>query len=144
MLAAIIISALLAFCGMQPLVFPAAAWAAGEQATYVGMEKCKDCHPKHVETYYTWKYSRNFRIIQMRKREHDPKCLRCHTTGYGAKGGFSSVEDTPGMANKQCECCHGPASLHLKAPNRRQQQKTLTIPKNICTRCHSGHRHPGY
>lgn len=121
-----------------------AAWAAREKATYVGMAKCKECHLKHVETYYTWKYSKNFRIIQMRKRDKDPKCLRCHTTGFGQSGGFSSVEKTPDMANKQCECCHGPASLHLKAPTKHEHQKTLTIPKNVCTTCHSGHKHPGY
>lgn len=120
------------------------AQAAREKATYVGMEKCKECHPTHVETYYTWKYSKNFRIIQMRKRDADPKCLRCHTTGFGQQGGFRSVKETPNMSNKQCECCHGPASLHLKAPTKREHQKTLTIPKNLCTTCHSGHKHPGY
>lgn len=117
---------------------------SAEQATYVGMERCKECHKEHVETYYTWNYSRNFRIIKMRRKEHDPKCIRCHTTGYGKKGGFESVEATPHMANKQCESCHGPASLHIKAPSTRQHQKTLTVPKNVCTQCHSGHKHPGY
>lgn len=112
--------------------------------TYVGMAKCKECHPKEVETYLTWKYSKNFRIIQMRKKHHDPNCLRCHVTGFGQPGGFRSVEETPNMANKQCESCHGPASLHLKAPTKEEHQRTLTIPKNLCTTCHSGHRHPGY
>ncbi|MFH1146554.1 MAG: cytochrome c family protein [Pseudomonadota bacterium] len=126
------------------LCSPLAGLSSAEEATYVGMEKCKQCHREHVESWYTWKYSRNFRIIQMRKRDHDPKCLRCHTTGYGEKGGFTSVEKTPHMANKQCESCHGPASLHIKAPSKRHHQKTLTVPKNVCTQCHSGHRHPGY
>jgi hypothetical protein len=118
---------------------------AGERvAHYVGMEKCKECHPEHVESYYSWKYSKNFKVIKMRKRDHDSACLPCHVTGYGSPGGFVSVEETPDMANKQCESCHGPASLHLKAPTKREHQKTLTIPKNICTTCHSGHKHPGY
>ncbi|MDI6688342.1 MAG: cytochrome c family protein [Desulfobacterales bacterium] len=113
-------------------------------AVYVGMEKCKDCHPEHVESYYSWKYSKNFRIIQMRKKDNDPNCLPCHTTGYGKQGGFDNVRETPGMINKQCESCHGPASLHLKAPTKREHQETLNIPKNVCTACHSGHKHPGY
>ncbi len=113
-------------------------------ATYVGMAKCKECHAKHVETYYTWKYSKSFRIIQMRKRDHDSRCVVCHTTGFGEEGGFVSVEKTPHMANKQCESCHGPASRHVKAPSKREHQKTLSVPRNICTRCHSGHKHPGY
>jgi hypothetical protein len=118
--------------------------AEKQKATYVGMEKCKECHPEHVESYYSWKYSKNFRVIQMRKKDHDPNCVRCHTTGYGKPGGFTTVEGTPWMVNKQCESCHGPASLHLKAPTKLEHQETLSIPKNVCTVCHSGHKHPGY
>jgi len=125
-------------------LFAPSVWSEKEKATYVGMEKCKECHPEHVESYYSWKYSKNFRIIQMRRKDHDPNCLPCHTTGYGQKGGFSSMEETPGMVNKQCESCHGPASLHLKAPTKLEHQETLSIPENLCTTCHSGHKHPGY
>ncbi|HUV51270.1 MAG TPA: multiheme c-type cytochrome [Anaerolineae bacterium] len=115
-----------------------------KQAKYVGMEKCNDCHSEHVTSYYSWKYSKSFRIIKMRKKDNDSGCIPCHTTGYGKQGGFTSVRETPGMINKQCESCHGPASLHLKAPTKREHQETLSIPKNICTSCHSGHKHPGY
>ncbi|MBU4186388.1 MAG: cytochrome c family protein, partial [Proteobacteria bacterium] len=79
------------------------------------MEKCKDCHAEHVETYSRWKYSRNFRILEMRGKDRDPECLRCHTTGYGKPGGFVDIEKTPDMKNVQCEACHGPASLHVDA-----------------------------
>ena len=122
----------------------ASVWGEIEQATYVGMEKCKECHPGHVESYHSWKYSKNFRVIQMREKDQDPNCLPCHTTGYGKPGGFSSVVETPRMVNKQCESCHGPASLHLKAPTNLAHRETLSIPQNICTTCHSGHKHPGY
>ncbi|MFH1075803.1 MAG: cytochrome c family protein [Pseudomonadota bacterium] len=139
-----IIIAISSVLAVAILSFPCPAEIENKGATYVGMEKCKECHPKHVESYYSWKYSKNFRIIKMRKKEHDPKCLLCHTTGYGKDGGFINVEETPQMANKQCESCHGPASLHLKAPTKKEHQETLTIPKNVCTTCHSGHIHPGY
>ncbi len=115
-----------------------------EKADYVGMDKCKKCHSEHVKTYSDWKYSRNFRILEMRGKNHDPRCLRCHTTGYGKKGGFTSVEKTPHMKNVQCEACHGPASLHLKAPTVEEHLKTLSIPKNVCTSCHYQHKHIGY
>jgi len=115
-----------------------------EKAVYVGMDKCEKCHPEHVKTYSEWKYSRNFRILEMRDKQHDPKCLPCHTTGYGKPGGFKSVEDTPHMKNIQCEACHGPASLHVKAPTVQEHQKTLSIPQNLCTTCHHQHEHMGY
>jgi len=122
----------------------ASAEKGGEKATYVGMEKCKECHVAYVETYSEWKYSKNFRVLEMRGRHHDPQCLPCHTTGYGQPGGFVSVEKTPYMKNVQCESCHGPASLHLKAPTIEEHQKTLSVPVNICTVCHRQHTHVGY
>lgn len=115
-----------------------------EKAVYVGMDKCKGCHPEHVKTYSEWKYSRNFRILEMRGKDHDPACLQCHTTGFGKEGGFKSVEETPHMKNVQCEACHGPASLHVKAPTVQEHLETLSIPRNICTSCHYQHKHMGY
>ena len=115
-----------------------------EEPYYVGMEKCKECHPEHVKTYSDWKYSKNFRILELREMEDDARCLPCHTTGYGKPGGFVSVEETPYMKNIQCEACHGPASLHVKAPTVEEHQRTLSIPINICTTCHRQHKHMGY
>jgi hypothetical protein len=114
---------------------------AREQPCYVGMKKCKDCHPEYVNTYSKWKYSRNFRILEMRGKENDPECVPCHTTGYGQPGGFVSVQETPHMKNVQCEACHGPASLHVKAPTAEEHQRTLSVPENTCTTCHHQHRH---
>jgi hypothetical protein len=68
--------------------------AEKEKAFYVGMDKCSECHPEHVESYRSWKYSKNFRVLQMRKKDHDPNCLPCHTTGFGKTGGFVNVEKT--------------------------------------------------
>lgn len=120
------------------------AFAGKQKAVYVGMDKCKECHPEHVKTYSEWKYSKNFRILEMSGKDHDPQCLYCHTTGYGKEGGFISVEKTPHMKNIQCEACHGPASLHIKAPTVQEHLKTLSIPKNVCTTCHHQHKHMGF
>ena len=135
---------LCAYMVVQSRISITLAEKAKEDPYYVGMEKCNECHPEHVKTYSGWKYSRNFRILEMRHKEHDPECLPCHTTGYGEPGGFVSVEETPHMKNIQCEVCHGPASLHLKAPTVEEHQRTLSIPTNICTRCHRQHKHMGY
>ncbi len=112
-----------------------------EQAVYVGWEKCKACHASLVEAYRGFKRSRNFRILEMRAREHDQQCLPCHTTGYGEPGGFVSIEKTPHLTNVQCEVCHGPASLHITAATRAKKKETLEIPRNICTQCHTQHGH---
>ena len=135
---------LCAYMAVQSRISSTLAEKAKEEPYYVGMEKCNECHPEYVKTYSEWKYSRNFRILEMRHKEHDPQCLPCHTTGYGQPGGFVSVEETPHMKNIQCEACHGPASLHVKAPTVEEHQRTLSIPTNICTRCHRQHEHMGY
>jgi len=133
------------FCmGVDSQVFTASAEEEKEKPHYVGMQKCRGCHPEHVKTYSEWKYSRNFRILEMRGKDHDPQCLPCHTTGYGEPGGFISVEKTPHLKNVQCETCHGPASLHVKATNVVERRKTISIPKNLCTTCHRQHKHIGY
>ena len=118
-----------------------ASQSLAEQAVYVGMDKCKACHSKIVKEYSGFKRSRNFRILEMRGKEHDPQCLPCHTTGYGKPGGFVSVEKTPHLKNVQCETCHGPASLHLKATTLEEKRKTVKVPHNICTKCHTQHGH---
>jgi len=142
---AVMVSSLLIYFYNMRFQTPSASAEKGEEKViYVGMEKCKECHAEYVKTYSEWKYSKNFRILEMRGRDHDPQCLPCHTTGYGQPGGFVSVEDTPHMKNVQCESCHGPASLHVKAPTIEEHLETLSIPKNICTGCHRQHRHIGY
>ena len=115
-----------------------------EQAVYVGWGKCEPCHAALVEAYGGFKRSRNFRILEMRRRDHDQQCLPCHTTGYGEPGGFVSVEKTPHLTNVQCETCHGPASLHINATTREEKKNTLSIPRNLCTRCHTQHGHREY
>ncbi|MCK4787882.1 MAG: hypothetical protein KAV87_29280 [Desulfobacteraceae bacterium] len=143
---AVFLITILCLCIVTQFQIPSslAAEKVKEKPYYVGMEKCKECHPEHIETYSHWKYSRNFRILELREMADDPRCLPCHTTGYGKPGGFVSVEKTPHMKNIQCETCHGPASLHLKAPTIEEHQRTLNIPVNICTTCHRQHKHMGY
>lgn len=137
---------ILCLCIVKQFQIPAslAAEKVEEEPYYVGMEKCNECHPEYVKTYSEWKYSRNFRILELREMEDDPRCLPCHTTGYGKPGGFVSAEKTPHMKNVQCETCHGPASSHLKASTVEEHQMTLVIPVNICTTCHRQHKHMGY
>ena len=54
---------------VQPQIPRTLAEKARKEPHYVGMEKCKECHSEHVKTYSGWKYSRNFRILEMRGYE---------------------------------------------------------------------------
>jgi hypothetical protein len=39
-------------------------------------------------------------------------------TGYTYKSGFAGEEATSSLVDVTCESCHGPASLHVAAPNK--------------------------
>ncbi|HEV3256160.1 MAG TPA: multiheme c-type cytochrome [Gemmataceae bacterium] len=88
------------------------------KATYVGSEKCKECH-EHA--YKVWKdspHSRAYHTLETAKRpslrQYDGECVVCHVTGFEHKSGFTDEVKTPLLENNGCENCHGPGSLHVK------------------------------
>ena len=134
---------LCAYMAVQSGISGTLAEKAKGEPSYVGMEKCKECHPGDVKTYSEWKYSRNFRILEMRGKEHDPQCVPCHTTGYGQPGGFVSVEETPHMKNVQCEACHGPGEKYQAMMMGAEAEKGGEIAnenaRKSCGTCHNPH-----
>jgi hypothetical protein len=79
-------------------------------------------------------------------------CLKCHVTGYGEPGGFTTFEETPEMANVQCEMCHGPGSIYSrmmlkkKGTYRREdyvKQGKLILPSAVNNRCVEKCHHEG-
>ena len=88
------------------------------KATYVGSEKCKECH-EHA--YKVWKespHSRAYHTLETAKRpalrQYDGECVVCHVTGFQHTGGFTDEVKTAVLENNGCENCHGPGSLHVK------------------------------
>jgi hypothetical protein len=141
---------------------------AGE-AKYIGAKKCKACHMKQFKSWKKTTMAISFENLKpgMKAEEkkkagidpdkdytHDEGCLKCHTTGYGKPGGFTSIEDTPKLAGVQCEGCHGPGSEYSKVmkKNKKAWKETgytseelkavgLIIPSEDekgCMACHGG------
>lgn len=144
--------------------------AAGGSVTadapaYVGVENCRVCHVPHFESWGATRMSKAFELLGPGARpeakmkagldpEKDytqmPECLPCHVTGYGARGGFVSLQETPGMKGVQCEMCHGPGSIYMEmmlekigtyAADDYRSQGGLKMPspeENVCTeQCHN-------
>ncbi len=137
-----------------------------EAVDYVGGKKCKACH---IKQFKSWKKTTmatsfenlkpNVKAEEKKKAGLDPakdytadaNCLKCHTTGYGKPGGFTSFEETPKLINVQCESCHGPGATYRKTMKTIQKKKSsyasadletegLTIPSEDekgCLECHS-------
>jgi hypothetical protein len=129
---------------------PYALFDVPADATYVGAEACKSCHPG---TYAKWSQTRHAHAYEVlvedphqpgRNREHDASCVSCHTTGFEYLGGFTSKETTPHLMNNQCENCHGPGSKHASEPDDAGYRKSVARdaaffkdnPNFGCVRCH--------
>ncbi|UCE72390.1 MAG: cytochrome c family protein, partial [Nitrospiraceae bacterium] len=92
-----------------------------EGADYVGVKKCKACHIKQYKSWQKTTMAESFENLKQGVKVEEKKkagledkdytadasCLKCHTTGYGQPGGFTSIADTPNLAGVQCESCHG-------------------------------------
>lgn len=123
--------------GLVPAAASVMLPAVGEEYAYVGSKKCKMCHK---EQYESWEKTKKFTAFELlkpdqaveAKQKHglDPKkdytkdesCLKCHTTGYGAEGGYfipdpadeDAVKKAEKLAPVGCESCHGPGSAYVK------------------------------
>ncbi len=114
-----------------------------ENATYVGSSKCKKCHIKLYKSWQATAHATNFEVLKLMGREKDAECVKCHTTGYGKKGGFVDLATTPKLVGTGCEDCHGPGSEHLTGSIKDKEQKRATInklPGNTCLKCHKSHK----
>ncbi len=140
--------------GLKPAAFPSA-----EKGSFVGSDKCGECHTK---AYAIWKktpHAHALATLEKLKpaRQYDPECLSCHVTGwepqkfYPHVGGYLSREKTPALADNGCENCHGPGSAHVAAESGDAKlsdkqiaalRTAMQVPhdriENSCTACHDG------
>jgi len=147
---------------MFVLAFFGTSVSGGKSVKYVGVKKCKMCHIKEYKSWKKTEMATSFENLKpgvkaeakkkagldpQKDYTHDPKCLKCHTTGYGKPGGFKSIEETPKLAGVQCEECHGPGSEYRKVMRNRKfkmgeaKAAGLIIPsenEKVCLECHGG------
>ena len=138
----ILIAACLGALAVALLRTPASA-EPGEQASYVGMKKCKACHYKVFKGWAKLKHAQTWDGLPEKYRTEE-RCFKCYTTGHGEPSGFVSVEETPRLMGVQCEACHGPGSAHAQAveddkPEDEFRSLINKVPQNVCIKCHNPH-----
>lgn len=111
------------------------------QSTYVGVDKCGECHTTAHEIWQKTGHAHAFEDLDPVHKRHgherlngvnrsfDPECLSCHVTGWDPqeytrfKSGFLNEEFASTdeekqlhklLAGSQCENCHGPGSRHVE------------------------------
>lgn len=128
--------------------------APPEGQEYTGAKRCASCH---FEQYMQWSKTPHAKALQLlpAKYAKDPKCLECHTTGFGEPSGFKDAATSAALAGVSCEACHGPGSVHEEVSKPFAQKKTLTPdeekllrdsiwknpPQNVCLGCHTVQKH---
>jgi hypothetical protein len=119
------------------------AGAEERKAVYVGSDICRGCHEDQYGSFMAnSKKAKSYGSIQKMQKKLTPAefkdCFKCHTTGYGEPGGFTSAEATPALKNPGCEVCHGPASLHAESGD--PADLVLKVSLEVCNKCHKSER----
>ncbi len=118
---------------------------------FVGTAKCIECHKEAHAQWADTPHGKAFAALERENKPDDPKCLPCHTTGYGQKKGFQSAAATPGFKNVGCESCHGPGLKHIEAKTDAERRETIfafdqkcptCVITRICQSCHDEHKRP--
>lgn len=112
------------------------------QAVYVGLPTCMECHE---ETQAFWdgdRHSHAWETLEEQNKTFDAECVSCHVTGYGEAGG-STLGQTEGREDVQCESCHGPGSLHAESDGD-VEIGVIKPTEESCVPCHNAHHSPNF
>lgn len=106
-----------------------------------GRTACRRCHLGQFRSWQRTPHANAFETLPEENRS-DPNCVRCHVTGLGQPGGFTSIDETPNLANVTCEACHGPGSLYKEEEIMEDRDAAmaagLLIPdEQTCRSCHN-------
>lgn len=101
---------------------------------YIGVAGCVDCHQQNHGDWLATPHASAFATLQASGDDDNELCFPCHTVGYGQAGGFVSSNQTPQLADVQCEVCHGPGSNHAADPEN--VPLTVDLAASLCGACH--------
>jgi len=107
---------------------------------YIGNRKCRLCHRDFYNGRKKDRHFHTFKKIVQSGHSTKPRCLGCHTTGYGVPSGFRDEKSTAALAGVQCEGCHGPGNRHMRLNDGGGFLAGVDRPevlKRMCNACHT-------
>ena len=110
------------------------------EATYVGTEKCVGCHKTAAAVWANSAHSHAFASLMQKAADADPKCVGCHTVGFGEPSGYRREFGATKLVNVGCESCHGPGSIHVAETEGGMPASFTFRPLDAgdCLQCHHG------
>jgi hypothetical protein len=115
------------------------AMASGKYR-YLGPRSCRVCHRDFYNGRKDDLHFHTFKKIVDAGYADEPKCLGCHTTGYGVPGGYTDAKRTAHLAGIECEGCHGPGNIHMQRNDGGGFLAGVDHPERIeamCKACHT-------
>ena len=109
-------------------------------AEYVGNATCLKCHPTASAVWSKSGHATAFASLVERKADADPKCVGCHTIGFGTRTGYRRESGESKLVDVGCESCHGPGSLHAQRRDGGSSNEFTYRPLDAgdCQKCHYG------
>ncbi len=114
--------------------------ASNRTHVFASASVCKQCHQQEYTIWHSTRHANAYNTLTRVKKNEDPECLLCHTTGMGNVDGFVSSSVTPELVNVQCESCHGAARKHAAYPVVHQPWKAMSH----CRNCHTPENSPAF
>jgi peroxiredoxin len=82
------------------------------RGAYSGEEACRVCHTAQHDTWSVTAHAYAFETLVQHGSDRNAECLRCHTVGFGEKGGYDPALRQSYLEGVQCESCHGRGGPH--------------------------------
>jgi hypothetical protein len=120
------------------------AQRAAEQSAPTRLQGADACRPCHEPAYGQWRatpHAEAYHTLQEVGKQDNPECLSCHTTGYGQPGGYVDRDQTPYLADVQCEACHRLEENHDRRPPDQPPEK---VDASVCVGCHTPSQSPDF
>ena len=108
---------------------------------YIGYETCVRCHADLLAPFIGGPHFRAFHTLELQGVEGQPKCLACHTTGYGRFSGYDPAAEANRdytLRGVQCEACHGAGTRHTR------DGAYVEAARTSCRACHTDAYSPDF
>lgn len=116
---------------------------ATEQAPgVVGTSACVACHAEAGKVWQQTKHPLAWKSLEATGKQNHLDCIGCHVTGWQKPDGVCRLDVIAGRQEVGCESCHGPGSLHAKAPTK--TNITRLAEAKTCTGCHDRENSPTF